>query len=739
MSLSGSSSVSQGTPILARIGVAPLLFVLSLSADQPVSVKLVEAGRDVTHEHSGDRVRFISHRKEPDGKTRAETECLVSQVCMVKPGAYSITVDSEDFVVEVRPQLVVEPADTLPFLVAVPLVPAAHIAVRGVPAGGMLQALDIRTASLYSSRGNGATTRLRVPAGRVVLCAYDASKRPLGCWPVAATAGESVPLESPPRLGRKRGQLLAGFKYPNREPAHDLSVSLRVGEKVVPPDAVVTVHPDRHFAVWYDAPAGTGRLELMSKLWTATAGDLSVDVPERGTNVVWAIPVVRRPEVRVAFQNGDVLGPGDIEVDVLTCGEPIDRTQPPPMDNCKTVATRRGTHRGAFVFSDLSPSLYALRWRKPPLLGVDWLDLSDGKSRDEMIPLQLREVHGRVSQGGKDLPARVSILAPNPGIRAATRTDERGQYQLVVAQPGLYFMTVRTGDGRSVSRPCTLEEDARETTCDVDVPANAVVVSVQTEDGRATPPSTSVDWDLTGPPPSNERLDFGYGLAPASDGNIVLPPLAEGTLSVRARAEGYRVSSATPLVVTKELADTRVTIVLRKGSGRLLRIVDPSGQPARGALVWSGAHGCRADGEGIARFEESLVAGSPLIAFDGGGHMLFTRAPSEDAEVLQIPPSAPPVTVRLRSPDGAPVANTGVLIAVDGILDDRRFLDQCLACGGQQVSGPDGVVRICGLPGSGLLTVFPFGRPDLRVERALPVGEEIVIGVPLPEGGKGSR
>jgi hypothetical protein len=72
----------------------------------------------------------------------------------------------------------------------------------------------------------------------------------------------------------------------------------------------------------------------------------------------------------------------------------------------------------------------------------------------------------------------------------------------------------------------------------------------------------------------------------------------------------------------------------------------------------------------------------------------------------------------------------GVHLAVDGILDDRRFAEQALAAGGQWSSDAGGRMRVAGLPGQGTLTIYPFGRPDLALTRTLPVLDELVFTVP---------
>ncbi len=74
--------------------------------------------------------------------------------------------------------------------------------------------------------------------------------------------------------------------------------------------------------------------------------------------------------------------------------------------------------------------------------------------------------------------------------------------------------------------------------------------------------------------------------------------------------------------------------------------------------------------------------------------------------------------------------DTGVHLAVDGILDDKRFADQALASGGQWVSDETGRMSVAGIPGQGTLTIYPFGKPDLAVTRILPVTEELTFTLP---------
>lgn len=714
---------------LTLLGAPLLLAPRPAAADQPVQVQLYLAGKDVTAAHTTDRVRFVPHVSGGISAGSAEIDCLVKQVCTIPPGAYSVELEAKDVIVQTRPQLIVEPADTDPLFVRLYLMPAAHVEVPGIPQGGKLQALDESAATLYSKLSLGGTTRLRIPVGPVILCAYDARTQPLGCWPVRAKAGENVSLSSSPGIARGRGQVLLGFKYAPNGPIHDISVTLKVGDSHIRPDSVVTGHRDRYFAVWYDVPSGRGTIELTSKFWTV-ATPVDIAIPDRGTTIQWAIPVIRRPTLRARFLSPERLGPGDVEMDILACTANVDLGAPPIVANCTAIASQRGTADEAFVFADLVPGRYALRWKKPPLLAVRWIDLTDGQSRDEAIEIEFSEVHGRVTRRGSAYRARLSFLSPHEGIRTQTRTDERGEYELVLAQQGSYFVSLQGDDGRTFSKTCDVKGGGAESTCDFDVPANTVTIRVRTADGAPVPGGATVNYWVRGSLPPNEERDYGLGLHLGSDSSLVLPPLPSGVLSIEVRADGYRVATGEPVSVSDDLGNKDVAVVLRKGSGIRFTVLEPSGQPAPLARIWSGDYGVVADASGVAHFDDPLAAGSPLVGFDQSGRMFFARYDGGEEEVLRIPSSSPTFVVRFQYPDGSPIPRSAVYVAVNGVLDSKRFLDQCVWAGGDSFAGPDGRQRVSGLPALGLLTIFPVGRADLAVQRSLPILDEITFTLP---------
>jgi hypothetical protein len=285
-----SSSFPKASVLL---GAALLLASFQAAADLDVKVRLLLDGKDVTSEHGDDLVRFIPHSRGPDSQALPELGCSVDRACPVPPGAYSVDLESEGVIVEARPKLLVGAEDEGLAVVTLSLSPAANVTVSGLPKGGMLQALDERLGVLHSRLVYGPTARLRIPARSVILCAHDPKGRPLGCWPVVAKPGETIALAGLPKLVKGRGQLFVDLVYPARDVAHDVSVALRRADLLAPPDAVVKSHPDRHFAVWYDVPAGPASLEVVSPNW-AVGGPVAVTVPDQAISTKRAIPLVRR-------------------------------------------------------------------------------------------------------------------------------------------------------------------------------------------------------------------------------------------------------------------------------------------------------------------------------------------------------------------------------------------------------------------------------------------------------------
>lgn len=719
-------SVGRWGSTLAFAGVllAPLPALCGATAE----VHLVLDGKEVTKAFPWAVVRFIPRPKIGKTEVPPDVVCSPRQVCDIPPGLYLLEVEDKALIVESRSKLVVNEGDAGAITIHLNVARAGVIEIPGgrIPLGGSLEALDERYGTMHARRVDGPVARVRVPGRRVILCAYDQDKAPLGCQSATARAGETKTLTGLPRLGRGRGQLLVGLDYQDESALADARVALRGAETVLPPDAVVTGRPGHLYAVWYDVPAGPAKLEVFSRFWYAKDG--RVTVPERGAGVVTGIGLSRKPKLSVSLEGAERLGTGDVSVDVFTScpADVVSLEWPPPLLYCRSAGTQSGPPGTSFEFNDLEPGLAAVRWRKEPLSNARWVDLREGESREERLPVELFEVHGTVRRGGRPLPVEMRWEMGNDVALFRTRTDEDGTYRVFVAQPGRWGVGLRDAEGRVSGEACVVTSDAR---CDFDVPANRVAVRVVDEaDGPVA--GAKVSFVVHGSAPEADPRDMG-GVVTDTGGSATLPPLPSGSLALKVVAEGFAPGTAGPIDISEATTDDEVTVRLRKSAGIRISIFTPEGQPARQAKVWSGANGAEADQSGVAQFDSPLAPGSPLIAFDLRGEMAFTRFPGGESCEIRIPRSGPPIVVRVQRPDGGPVPDVVVHVAVDGVLDDMRFFDQIHSSGGQGVSDESGTMRITGIPGQGTLVVYPVGRPDLAQTRALPVLDEIAFTLPL--------
>jgi len=704
-----------------------LLLPAPAHGDTTAQVKLVLEGRDVTKDHPAAVVRFMPRPRKGSDMIPPEVVCSAGHVCSIPPGLYYLEVEDPALIVESRPRLLVEEGQDGSIPISIQVAGAATLTIPGghVPVGGSLEALDERLGVIHARKTDGSVARVRIPGRRVILCAYDERQRPLGCQSATARAGETKTLSGLPRPGRGRGQLLVGLTYPDESAPADVRVVLRSGEQRLAPDAIVTGRSLRLYAVWYDAPAGRASLDLSSRHWFAK--EASVEVPERGTKVTVGIALARKPKLTVSLEWPEKLGTGDVNVDLFTsCPESmISREMPPPLMFCRSEGTQSGPPSATFSFPDLDPGLVAIRWRKEPLSNARWVDLRSGESREERVPVEVFDVHGSVRRAGRPMEAEMKWEIANGVAGARARTDPDGAYRLFVAQPGDWGVGLRDESGRVFGESCVVTSDVR---CDFDVPSNRVRARVVDEENGPVA-GARIHYEVLGPGPEHRRRDIG-GAASNETGVADLPPLRTGLLTLAVRAEGFAPATAEPVEITEATTEREITVRLRSGAGLRLSIVTSEGTAARQARVWSGDYGALADETGLAVFQQPLAPGSPLIAFDLRGAMVFSRFPGGDSFEIRIPRSGPPIRVRFQRPDGTPLPNTGVHLAVDGILDDKRFADQALASGGQWVSDETGRMSVAGIPGQGTLTIYPFGRPDLAVTRILPVTDELTFTLP---------
>jgi hypothetical protein len=691
--------------------------------------RLSENGVDVTKEHLDVTVRLLKQPPPPNEADRVYVQCSPGQLCSVPEGAYLADISSQDFVVEKRPDVTVNKEENpRRSVVSLPITLAATIRIPDgqLPLGGRLTAVDEKTGVLHSRIVDGPVAHVMVPGRPVILCGFEpSSSNAIGCRRVLAKPGETITLDGFPTPARGRGQLLLGLIYPDQQAPWDVTVTLRLESRDITPDVVIQRF-SHVYAMWFDAPAGAGTLRVASKFWT-TAGEVKTVVPERRTALQMKIPLIGKPSLKVMLSSPETLNRGPVQLDLFLCEKTAGFDLPPPLHLCLAVESLQGAPDQAFEFKTLEPKVYAVRWKGGPFEGARWVDLRDGASRTESLSTEVIEVRGRVTRKGKAIPAILRWEAVNIGVVLRTKAESDGAYRLETMQRGPYTVAIKPPDGgplyENVSVTGPMEHDFA-------VPSNRISVRVTAEDG-APVPNAGVGWEVEsasgGPQPTSADTTLTN-----EDGKATLPALPNGVLTMTVRAKGYRSVTPSPKEITDATAEGEIAVALPKSAGVRVQVLDASGAPAAGARVWSGdGPVATADISGIATLDIPLLAGAPLLAYDARGSRGFSRASGEDGETLQIPPSGGPILVRFLTPDGAPLAHRAVVIGMDGIEDSLELVDQVLRAGGDFHSGADGRQRVAGLPSDGLLTLYPYGRPDLAIARRLPVTDEVVFTLPV--------
>ena len=575
--------------------------------------------------------------------------------------------------------------------------------------------------------GAGAAPDFRTRAGTFVVSVFGPDGRARGFTRIAAKKGEEIALFAPASPARGRGQLSVEIAFPKdaKPDPKDVALLLVGHEKRLVPDVFVFTGKTRAQAFWLDVPAGPGAIALTSRDWTL-AKPLSPDVPESGAVAVSG-EAVEKPSLRLLFDVAESVGHGNVEVDVLNCEKERNFPGPTPIERCVPVASQKGRSDTELFFGGLDPVLFACRWRLGKWADTAMVDLENARPVEKRIAIRPFEVSGRVTAGGAPTAAKLRFWAVNTSHTFETEAAEDGIYRLALIRRGWYTVGIRRPGAAPFGAEMKLEGDElRDEHADFDVPVNRVVVRIlDAKAGQPIPGAMAFVEDGRGN--FSENAD--------SEGNATLPPLEKGSYEITGQAKGYQRSKPQRILVDESTGEREIEIRLQPSADIRLRVLNVSGAPVEGAFVCAlnggeGFSGGRTDSSGLAVLPDPFPKGQPLVAWDASGHLGFFRWTGEEQQDLVIPPSGPPVVVRFAAPDGQPRPRWATLFGVDGIA----FTDgstRMAACGGDQQSRPDGTFRICGLPATGTLRIWPFGKPELAVTRQLPVAEVLVFTVPV--------
>ena len=444
------------------------------------------------------------------------------------------------------------------------------VAPGTLPEGARIEITSVSTGVSEAREVGKEGAAFAQPPGEIVVSVFSPNGKTRGFMRLTVRSGEELGIVDPPVPARGRGQLGAVLSFPKDAASGRKEVALFLvgGGKKLRPDVVVDADTSHLFAFWLDAPARPVRIVTESRAWTL-AKALEAEIPDRGAFAASGELVVK-PSITVRFDAGDAALHGPADVELLDCEKQAGHTGPLPVPLCTLRATELGSSRGSFVFHELDPSLYALRWTRGPLRDTLEMDLHDARSIEKVIALRTFEVSGRVTAGGKESPATLVWEPVNSGLTFEAKAGEDGQYRVPLVRRGRYLVKVAIEGLEPDTRLQRFEGDEfRDERRDFDVPWNRITVRVLDAKTAEPVPGAAVGWG-----PADD--DRGGSVSNADElGTLALPPLRIGKWEISAWTKGYR----QPQAFSAWDARGRLGVFRCSGEEEQVVRIPPSGPP----------------------------------------------------------------------------------------------------------------------------------------------------------------
>lgn len=510
-------------------------------------------------------------------------------------------------------------------------------------------------------------------------------------------SGEQIVWASRPFLVHEGGRLRAPL--PDRA-THDVILLIGIDRSVYsaerdavkgskPPDVSLaghdrTLHPafelrtapvfDTSIVEFIDVPNGEYTAHVGGAYWLPD--NAGVTVPAAGNSIAQpARPMVTRPRGRIEIRwHATRALATALPPTCSTAPSSSAPTTPPHLTlrhcifgfgapaDCVTVHDEEVREEsGESAIEQLAPGDYYVTLGDKKTSTRERCSVQPAHTTSVAITLAPGHISGRVTRAGAPLAAVVSFAS------GATRADERGDYDVFVAEP--------PGDRPVVVTPCDTGREfidvprqplLLDDTYDVEVPDNQLTIGVVDAVTRAPLPNTSVTSRIITPEHTISSRMLGRTNAAGVITDAVLSEHV--TLELCARHEGYE--AACLRNVRMRQARENVTITLQHARGRAVHIVaDPPVGPGRVYVV-----------VGSTVIEEALIEPDQTISLDH-----FTPAATLYLVAINYPLlrlSLPDLTQSdpiLRVPAGHPVTRTVTLspdtphrggpigLAIDGI------------------------------------------------------------------------
>lgn len=521
-----------------------------------------------------------------------------------------------------------------------------------------------------------------LPVGRAIGALWDQSEKRYVAlsrpFEVYRRKTVEIPLERPSGAVHLVAELL---RHPMPESAEDLTAELVVKRdgRELPPDLKVLT-ADKIFAAWYGLRPGEAELRARSR---QTFFDQKLDLVPG--NVEWVKGQLEpRPALDVELDLPAPLRRDEriLEVRRLPSGEPVAR---------HSLETGKHEHR----FEGLPPTLLAVDLQTSLGTFTRQVDLSSKQDGFLLLKPELVTLRGTVYRGDEGHPAKLTFTTVDRKTREV-QADEEGLYEIaflervggvsielanVDAAPYIDFFLPAIKESQDLDFHLS---DAEHRVRVLDAATGQGVSGASLAIRNSFVREDAEEEESKGALGKKERAVF-QSVRTDERGEARLPPLREGSIEIRASAEGYS-PLREPLraqVVDGETDQTFEILLEPVGETVALRLSLPDGAPATGAhvlLVDSLATGqslfsARADGEGLVEVPRKQ-SGILLVRHAAAAFLVREWLPEEDEAGWALPPAAGlPLMIHVKDSSGrSALPKADLALWVDGRRLDGRWL-----------------------------------------------------------------
>lgn len=457
------------------------------------------------------------------------------------------------------------------------------------------------------------------PAGRAVAglwkekkARYVALSRP---FQVNAHKTTAAPLTTPGEAADVMVRLRR-VEWVENQDFFDVDLSLIRDEVAILPDLVVPAAYTL-LAVWYEVEPGN--VELRAESETQGLSTRHLDLASG--------------EIRVMEDQMQLRPLLDVELELPTA---LDDEE----DESLVLEIRRMPSEEVLVRRELRPGERLHRFERMPLSNLQVIletrvgsfkaavDLSSGQDGFLLLDPPVVALHGSVYVGNESHPATLHFRAIDRSTHSVD-TNEEGRYEVVAPAPVRSTEIALAGrDGvpwieffsRPLNEATELDFHLNDTKARVRVSdevtgqpiPNATVVFKNHFVGRTEEDQSTAQYDKTD-----------------TEGYVLLPPLREGFLEVRAEAAGYRqMDESLQVSISEASRDQTVDVTLIPvGEGVTVQLQHLDGTPAAGANVL---------------VVDSSLRGQILLmeVADDGGRVTLPSAPLEATVLVRHPDAA---------------------------------------------------------------------------------------------------